>query len=92
MKKGFVFTVDALYALAQVLLLVELYIINAGAGPVNAGLDAQTALAKDKALTAFYQGAPLAGEVSAAQEYACYPVVRWVDGAPHAEKQCEARP
>ena len=92
-QKGFVFTVDALYALALVFLLANLYIINsAGAGPLDSAWAEKAVLAKDKALTAFYRGQPLQGNeaaVAKAADYYCHKIVRDKAGSPAVERQCE---
>ncbi|MBS3062524.1 MAG: hypothetical protein J4203_01500 [Candidatus Diapherotrites archaeon] len=93
MRRGFIFTVDAVYALVLALLLVNIYIINSAATPpAKTGIDHEL-LAKDKALTAFYRGAELGGmREGLAGDYYCYPVVREKTGKRVAEKQCEGRP
>ena len=90
--KGFAFTVDAMYALVLIALLLNLYIIQSERTGPNQGFGERALLARDKALTAFYLGAELGGKAKAGDEYACHSVVRKKAGEWKTESQCEGLP
>jgi len=92
MKRGLLFTVDAAYALAIILLLTNLYIMAAGQD-LRRGTEGQeqALLARDKAITGFYLGQPTAAE-KGGDNYTCYSVVEDKDGALRVKPSCEAWP
>lgn len=92
MKRGLLFTVDAAYALAIILLLTNLYIMAAGQGLRRGTEDQEQALlARDVAITGFYLGQPTTMEKGTAN-YVCYSVIENKNGAPRAKPSCEAWP
>lgn len=92
--KGFAFTVDAMYALVLIALLLNLYIIHSERAGPSQGFGEKALLTRDKALTAFYRGAELDGKnkAQAGGEYACHSVVRKKAEEWKTESQCEGLP
>lgn len=92
--KGFAFTVDAMYALVLIALLLNLYIIQSGRASSSQGFEEKALLARDKALTAFYRGVALGGEdqAQAGSEYACHAMIRKKAGEWKTESRCEGLP